>query len=337
MTLVAERQRRHPPCSGTRRRRATSLQLVVVLVTLVGACTSSPQRSETTTTSSTATTAATLPSVDMALDAFTGLGTWVDAYDYSSAYQDVPGSPVPVTPSAVDDIARAGVKTLYLQAAKDDPRSQGDLVDRALVRAFLGRAHDAGLRVVAWYLPTHTDTEADVRRFRAMTEVEVDGKGFDGFGLDMEWTEGQSDIDVRNAELISLTKQAREIVGSRGLAAIVFAPVAIEVINPMVWPRFPYAELAPLVDLWMPMTYWTFREGPYRDPYLYVSESVDRLRADVGDNTLAVHPIGGIGDESTDADYETYLKAVAITGSIGASIYDWNTTRPAAWAVLNPE
>jgi len=273
----------------------------------------------------------------MALDAFTGLGTWVDAYDYSAAYQDVAGTPAPVTPDAVEQMAADGVKTLYLQAAKDDPRSQGDLVDRALVRDFLDRAHDAGLRVVAWYLPTHTDTEADVRRFRAMTEVEVDGKGFDGFGLDMEWTKGQPDVDVRNAELISLTKQAREIVGSRGLAAIVFAPVAIEVINPTVWPRFPYDELAPLVDLWMPMTYWTFREGPYRDPYLYVSESVDRLRADVGSNTLAVHPIGGIGDESTDADYEAYLEAVAITGSIGASIYDWNTTKPAAWAVLNPE
>src|SRR3954451_11272460 len=67
---------------------------------------------------------------DANVRAFRGLGTWVDVYDYGPRFQG-PAAPLPaVTPASVDDMARLGVKTVYLQAAQDDDRSEGAIVDR---------------------------------------------------------------------------------------------------------------------------------------------------------------------------------------------------------------
>src|SRR5690349_17930711 len=69
------------------------------------------------------------------LQAYAGLGTWVDGFDFGPAY--TASKAPPIAPSAVDDMAAHGVKTLYLQAVRDDARSPGGVVDRALVAEFL--------------------------------------------------------------------------------------------------------------------------------------------------------------------------------------------------------
>jgi hypothetical protein len=84
----------------------------------------------------------------------------------------------------------------------------------------------------------------------------------------------------------------------------------------------------------MPMAYWTFREGEYRDPYTYTVESVKRLRANLDDRRAVVHPVGGIGDLATAKDYEAFTRAVYDTRSVGWSIYDFNTTFSSAWPRL---
>ena len=94
---------------------------------------------------------------------FRGLGTWVDVYDYGPAFQGG-DAPLPaITPESVDDMAKLGVKTLYLQAAQDDSRSEGTLVDRKLVGDILRHAHRQGVKVVAWYLPHFADVDRDMR------------------------------------------------------------------------------------------------------------------------------------------------------------------------------
>ena len=77
------------------------------------------------------------PSRDLA--AYRGLGTWVDAYDFSPQYQPN-GAPPPVTPDSIDRMPAQGVHTLYLQAAKDDTRSPGDLVNPEILGPLLARA-----------------------------------------------------------------------------------------------------------------------------------------------------------------------------------------------------
>ena len=96
---------------------------------------------------------------------FRGLGAWVDVYDYAPAFIGNGALPT-VTPASVADMAALGVRTLYLQAAQDDTRSKGNVVDRRLLARFLaaGREHD--VRIVAWYLPKFDDLDADLRRIR---------------------------------------------------------------------------------------------------------------------------------------------------------------------------
>jgi len=265
---------------------------------------------------------------------FRGLGTWVDAYDYAAAYQPY-GAPAPVTPASVDDMARLGVRTVYFQAAKADNRSPGPLVDDRLAGEFLVRAHRNGIRVVAWYLPLLSDVDADLAHVRAMHDFQSDGQRFDGIALDVEWTQGVPDTSQRNSRLVTFTKRARKLVGSETpLGAIVYPAVQLELINPSLWPNFPYRKLAPSVDVWMPMAYWTFRTADYRDAFHYTDDSVQRLRARLHDSHAVVHAIGGIADGTSAFDYERFLQAVATDKAIGWSVYDYNTTASSAWPRL---
>jgi hypothetical protein len=266
---------------------------------------------------------------------YKGLGTWVDAYDFSPEYQSK-GVPPPVTPQSMDDLAAVGVKTLYLQAAKDDTRSPGDLVNPEILAPMLLRAHAKGIRVVAWYLPKFYDLDSDMRRLLAIRDFRADGHGFDGIGLDIEWTRDVPNAAERNVRLIDLSRRLRAAVGSAALSAIPLPPVLIETINPRYWPNFPWRELAPLYDVWMPMGYWTFRtqSSGYRDAYRYTEENVRRLRANLGLPDAVVHPIGGTDNKSSDVDYQNFVRACVDTRSIGGSIYDWRTTPMGSYGIL---
>lgn len=263
--------------------------------------------------------------------AFAGLGAWVDAFDYAPAFQG-PFGVVTVTPDAVPDMAALGVKTLYLQAAMNDARAPGMIIDDRLVGEFLRRAHREGMDVVAWYYPTLDDAAIDVAHLEAMADFEYRGHEFDALALDIEAIQSVPEVKERNDRVVRLAKRTRDFVGDdQPVGAIVYPAVQAEVINPALWPSFPYKRLAKHVDVWMPMAYWTFRDGTYRDPYVYTEESIDRLRANLGDKRARVHPIGGIGDLSSATDYDAFLRAVYDTDSVGWSIYDYNTMATSAW------
>jgi hypothetical protein len=250
-------------------------------------------------------------------------GAWVDVYDIG------PDGDPPVTVDTVDEMADAGVRTLFLQVARDRPdapeRTPGLDAPR-LAAAFLLRAHERGMRVVAWYLPRFGDVERDLAHLRAMADFEVQGHRFDGIALDIEWTGTVPDADERSRRLVELSQELRRHVGQDALGAIVMPPVHLEVVNPGYWPRFPWDELAPLYDVWLPMGYWTDRTAAsgYRDAATYTSENLRLLRGHLGDDA-PVHAIGGLGEGTTPDDLVGFVGAVDEGGAIGASIYDWAT------------
>ncbi len=266
---------------------------------------------------------------------YRGLGTWIDAYDFSPQFQPN-GAPPPVTPQSMDDLAAAGVKTLYLQAAKDDIRSPGDLVNPEILGPMLNRAHARGIKVVAWYLPKFYDLDSDMRRFLAMRDFRAGDEGFDGIGNDIEWTRDVPNHAERSVRLVELSRRLRVAMGSAALSAIPLPPVLIETINPRYWPGFPWRELAPLYDVWMPMAYWSFRtqSSGYRDAYRYTEENVRRTRLNLGLPGAPVHPVGGTDNKSNDDDYRNFVRACADSSSIGGSIYDWRTTPMASFNIL---
>lgn len=267
---------------------------------------------------------------------FRGLGTWIDVYDYAPRFQSA-ASPVPaVIPASVDDMARLGVRTLYLQAAQDDTRSRGTLVDRGLVGDFLRRAHRRGLKVVAWYLPHYAQLDRDVARIRALDRFRAGHDRFDGIALDIEWTSDVKDPVLRNRALLTLARRARTIVTRVPLGAIVLEPVLLEDVNRAYWPDFPWRKLRPSFDVWLPMSYWTNRSSAsgWRDGFRYAAENVRRVRARLGDRGAAVHVIGGIADTASPGDIAGFVRAARRSKSIGWSLYDWVTTSSSAWTRL---
>jgi hypothetical protein len=169
-----------------------------------------------------------------------------------------------------------------------------------------------------------------------MRDFRFEGHGFDGIGLDIEWRKDVPDHVERNARLVELSRRLRAAMGGAALSAIPPPPVIMEVVNPRFWPEFPWRELAPLYDVWMPMAYWTFRtqSSGYRDGYRYTAENVHRMRANLGLPNAPVHPIGGTDNRSTDDDYRGFVRASHETRSIGGSIYDFRTTPAQAWEIL---
>ena len=274
---------------------------------------------------------------DLGRGGFTGLGTWVDAYDYSREYAE-PATPT-VTPAHVDAMWQAGVKTIYLQASKFGPKTPAgrDILSPDLVGAFLGRAHYRGMRVVAWYLPSFGDINADLRRIVAMRNFrDAGGQSFDGIGIDIEWRNDVPNHDTRNARLIELTKRVRAAMPNTPLSAIVLPPVVTDVINTSYWPRFPWRTLRPYYDVWQPMAYWTNRKaGTYwRNAYRYTYENIRLTRRNLASPYAPVSIAGGIGDAATSADYQEFIRGAKGQHAIGASVYDWRTTASSAYPVL---
>ncbi|MEO7555666.1 MAG: hypothetical protein ABIV94_03560 [Acidimicrobiales bacterium] len=260
------------------------------------------------------------------VEPYAGLGAWVDGFDYGAAYQRAGAAPS-ITPDVIDDLAAHGVRTLYLQAAREDTRTPEGIVDPATTAEMLVRAHRVGMAVVAWYLPRFRDPAKDLANLRRLDRFAVLGHRFDGIAVDIEFTDDVPDTDERNALIIEMTATFKADLGGDTLGAIVLPPVQTEVINTTLWPDFPWRALAPYYDVWMPMSYWTFRseESGYADGYTYNEESTRRLRTDLGDPDAAIHGIGGIGDLVTTNTLDGFARSLAATGSIGGSIYDWDS------------
>jgi hypothetical protein len=259
--------------------------------------------------------------------AYQGLGTWVDVYDWSRSYTN--GRPT-VGPADVDRMAAVGVQTLFIQASKWD--SATDVVDPDLLNPIIQRAHARGIRVVTWYLPTLADVPADLRRLLAVANL-----GVEGVAVDIESRE-VADPAERSRRLVALSSQLRAALPGRTIGAIVFPPVAMEVINPNYWPGFPWHQIGGSYDVWLPMSYWTNRtpESGWHDGYRYSAEDINRVRADLGQPNAIVNNIGGIADKATPAEVDGMVRAITATGAIGGSLYDWRTTGADLWPHLVP-
>jgi hypothetical protein len=255
-----------------------------------------------------------------------GLGAWVDVYDWTV---ELGGEEPAVGVEDIEAMADSGVQTVYLQTSHS--RSDLDVMDPERLDELIDAAHAHGMHVVAWYLPTLADVEADLRRLEAAAALRVDG-----LAVDLESTTVE-DVIERNRRLVDLSTRLRAAVpAGRPVAAITLSAVHLEVVNPAYWPDYPWAELATTYDVMMPMAYWSIRQGELREGGRYVGENIDRIRATTGDPDIPIHVIGGIADGVTNTDLGAMVAAIEDRGAIGGSLYDWNTSRPAHWATLAP-
>jgi hypothetical protein len=257
------------------------------------------------------------------LDPYRGLGTWIDIYD-PGAFAD---------PEAMVAAAAArGVRTLYLETG--NYRQRTALVRPDRLARFIEAAHAAGMQVVAWYLPAFRRVARDLERSLAAIEFRTPlGQGFDSFALDIEASVVRSPA-LRTSRMLELSRRLRAAVGEGyPLGAIIPSPRGME-LSPSYWPGFPYPELAALYDVFLPMSYYTYRvEGPAA-VRSYIERSIEIIRLATGDPAVPIHVIGGVGDRTSRREARAFMRAVAGCKPLGYSIYDFSVTREHTWAAL---
>jgi len=258
------------------------------------------------------------------LEPYHGLGAWLDAYDWSVTFARAPEHTLGL--EAIDHMANEGVQTVYIQASRWNAPTAVLEPERLL--ALIDRAHERGMSVVAWYLPTLVDPEVDLQRMLEIAALPVDG-----FAVDIE-ARDVADVAERNRRLIDVSARLGAALGDRPLGAIPMEPVIMEQVNPNFWPGYPWAELAPHYDVWLPMSYWTNRRGHWRDARTYTATNLVLLRERIGDPDAPVHTIGGIGDKTTVEDLHGMVAAATEQFAIGGSIYDYRTSQLPFWEVL---
>ena len=230
-------------------------------------------------------------------------------------------------------MARDGVRTLYLQTGNYE--QSDDLVRKHALGQFVEAAHAAGMRVVAWYLPSFLYPAQDTRRALAAIRFRsAKGERFDSFALDIEASLVRS-VPLRTKRLLQLSARLRAAVGGRyRLGAIIPSPVGIRR-HPAYWPRFPYRQLSRVYDVFLPMAYATDRHiQGIEATRAYDAADVAIIRTRTGKPHVPIHLIGGIANRMGPRETAGFMRAIADCSPLGFSLYEFPLTSRSSWQAL---
>ena len=259
------------------------------------------------------------------LGAYRGTGSWVDLYD-----PDVRADPL----GAVEEIAAEGVDTLYVETGNHRLPRRKLVGYPETVSALIDAAHAHGMKVVAWYLPGLRDLRLDrARSMAAIRFSSLAGARFDSFALDIESTKVRP-IWRRNIALLSLSRSLRRAVG-RGYALGAIVPDERSTTrSPGLWPGFPYAAVARLYDVYLPMSYSTNRARGAKAVYRYTYSNVAVIRTLSWPRRPPIHLIAGVADRLRSSEAKAAARAARDAGAIGLSFYKFTLSGREEWRAL---
>jgi hypothetical protein len=253
---------------------------------------------------------------------YRGLGAWVDVFDYCIGGDLDPRS-------TVDELARRGVKTLFLQTGRF--RETNDIADVATIMAFLDRAAAHGIAVVGWYVPGFGDVDRDLRRSLAVLRfVTPSGNRFAGFAPDIE---SRDEVGPRfNQGIVEYSQRLRAAVPPGTVLGAIVVDAKNNTRAQAAWGGFPWAQIGHNYDVILPMAYWTVVRGyalpaclkPGLSADAYMEEVVARTTSRMG-RERPIHLIGGIADCIRPEEMTAYVTGSLKLGTIGGSLYDFVT------------
>jgi hypothetical protein len=251
---------------------------------------------------------------------YSGLGTWVDLYNKG---------PWNHPERVIDKMVEHGAQNLYLETSSY--KFKKALVHPNALGTFLDLAHDEGITVVAWYVPSFKPVKKDVKRaLAAIDYLSPNSHGFDSFGLDIEATVVQ-DVAERNARVRRTSRRIRAAVGTAYQLGAIFP----DPVGSVFWTDFPYKSIAKNYDVFLPMCYFTYRVNGAKAVYRYMRSDIRAVHERTGMPHAAVHPIGGIADAARAREVRAYVRAAFDGHALGGSFYDFPITRSAQWDALH--
>lgn len=261
-------------------------------------------------------------------DVFAGTGAWIDIFDDWTQPR-----------AFTAGLARRHVATLYVQTSNSSQPYAIYQPDR--MGAMLEAAHDNGIRVVGWYLPELRSVALDLERSRqAMAFRSQRGDRFDGFALDIE-SQAVGNISTRVARLVKLSNRVRGALGPKVPLGAITPPPSKGTDNPRAgWPHFPWKQLAPVYDAWLPMSFFVLADsGPPRSRVANVRNTfvadVRHIRTQThGAPQRPVHLVAETAAEAGTRELAGLAQAAKATKVTGASVYDAQTSTTAEWRTL---
>ena len=326
-----------PVSSGTVMPRGGRLQLLAVLAALVSIV-AIVGRDATTDHAIKAQLRSQVQSVENAVPAtvpasapppasnigmFSGLGTWIDIYETSSWNHPK---------RTVREMHAHGVRTLYLQTSNYTHKPA--IVFREATMRFINYAHKDGMKVVAWYLPGLKQPDFEFQRIMAAINLRTNsGESFDGFALDIE-SPAVEPPSLRTQRLLAVSSRVRAEVGQNyRLGAIIPSPRGMQK-HPGYWPNFPYTQLESLYNVFLPMTYFTWRVSGESAAKKYSEMCINIIRRETNNPKVPIHIIGGISNQATIPETKGFVSAVKEEHVWGASYYAFAGTNRGQWRVL---
>jgi hypothetical protein len=253
------------------------------------------------------------------LAAYSGTGSWVSIYD-TQAWQNPEG--------VVRKLKAHRIHTLFLETAND--RQKVDVVHPATVGRFIRAAHAAHIAVVGWYLPSLETPRRDLRRALAGARFRAaGGEKFDAFALDVEATDVHR-LQLRSDRAVRLVRDVRRAI-PRSLA---LGAITIDPVGGRYWDGYPFQRLAPNIDVFLPMEYFTSRTSGAAKVAAYSAANVREIRRRVGVSTFAVHPIGGEARHASMPELHAFLRSSATSSALGVSLWEYGETTQRQWSAL---
>ena len=257
---------------------------------------------------------------------YEGLGTWIDIYD-----TEVWEHPV----HAVRSMSAHGIRTIYLQSSNYNRNRP--FVHPEGVEAIIDAAHRRGIEVVAWYLPGFRDLPTRPASGRA------DRSGS---------RPGAATGSIRSRSTSSRRRSAGRACGPHGcsgcprrsgappasdypLGAIVASPDRLVRTDPRFWPGFPWRRLADTYDVFLPMTYYTYRVKGPRAAAWYTAQNVQIIRQQTSGMQVPIHVVGGISFDATGPETQGFVHTVLERDVIGASYYTFPGITLDQWKALS--
>lgn len=223
-----------------------------------------------------------------------------------------------------------GITHLYLEV---DTSHDGFYGGRAL-DDLLRQAHDDGIAVVAWVYPYLDDPATDVTAAQQVIAFRTPhGALADGLAADIEEQLGATAVST-------YAQGVRQALTAAGPYAGPFVGV---VLPPDQSPGYPYAALAPYVDVWAPMDYWDVAEHDYTyaEVYTWVAKGMATITSAAGRGGIPFDPILQAFNELSLPFYDPSAEALTAAaqaalqnGAPGVSFYRWGTADAAQWAAI---
>jgi hypothetical protein len=223
------------------------------------------------------------------------------------------------------------VRTVYWETGSWRLPRSWDFRDQVATELAIDQSHRLGMKIVAWYLPGLDDVALDMRRTRAALELRTErGEKFDGYAVDIE-SQRIGSIPLRNAALMRYSSALRRLAGESYALGAIVPDQRSSTLSPGLWAGLPYASLAPLYDVFLPMAYSTYRGHGSSYVYGYTRANVEYVRAAT---RRPVHIIGGLDPGLRPSEPAAVVRGASDGGAVGTSFYDFAGATPSTWSAL---